>query len=322
MPPTSGPVQIAYPALEPHERLFLEVNGYVVLHNVLGQGEVDELRAAIYSLEESVRGSGHLPHEGLPSDPNACSVVASSTRGYFNIENIPHLHPAFLRYCLHPRLTGVMQEMVGSAIRLEQSDVHIRRQSSDDTPDETFGFHGGRSWEMSRSIPHISNGIYRCPFVKALTNLTDLHSPTDGGTMVIAGSHKIDPSIDTNDVIAAALADPEQRNVHQVVAPAGSTLCFHETLIHSSGNIRSGKDRLLIISGWSPSHYQPYHAGFEPDPALLGRLPAMQAELLSGSRRWNTQLGAGVLNGLLSEPRPAAATATVDAGGRSNKAKL
>jgi hypothetical protein len=41
------------------------------------------------------------------------------------------------------------------------------------------------------------------------------------------------------------------RPVAKVVAPAGSTLVFHESVMHASGAITSGRDRLLVISGWS-----------------------------------------------------------------------
>ena len=71
------------------------------------------------------------------------------------------------------------------------------------------------------------------------------------------------------------------------MAPAGSTVCFHESLLHASGQITSGKDRLLVISGWSPCHYQPYHPGFEPDAELLSTVDDDVAALLSGSQRWS-----------------------------------
>ena len=43
--------------------------------------------------------------------------------------------------------------------------------------------------------------------------------------MVIAGSHKIDAGVDPEQIIAAAAVDPSL--IHQVIAPAGSTLIFY-----------------------------------------------------------------------------------------------
>jgi hypothetical protein len=288
-------IDAKYPALQPAERLHLELHGYVLLQGVLSAPEVRRLREALYALEAAYRRTGRLPVAGTPSDPNGCTVVASDTEEYFNLENIPHLGQCFLDYVLHPKLRGVMQEMVGSRIRLEQSDAHIRRLGTPphdgDGGLNPWGFHGGTRAELGRCSSHVSQGLYRFPFCKTLTNLTDLSCSADGGTMVIPGSHKLDPTVDPQAVIDAALADPE-RLVHQVVAPAGSTLCFHESLLHCSGRITSGRDRVLVISGWSPSHYQAYHRGFEPDAELIAKLgpESAEAELLSGSRRWGVSL--------------------------------
>lgn len=79
-----------------------------------------------------------------------------------------------------------------------------------------------------------------------------MHFHQDGGTLCVAGSHKIDPTVDPQDIIKAAYEDPTL--LHHVVAPAGSTMIFFESTIHASGIIRSGKDRPLIISGFSPAN--------------------------------------------------------------------
>jgi hypothetical protein len=67
----------------------------------------------------------------------------------------------------------------------------------------------------------VSRDLIHCNFVKTLTNLTEL-GPEDGGTVVIAGSHRM--PLPPADLIALAEADPSL--VHQIVAPAGSTLLF------------------------------------------------------------------------------------------------
>ena len=65
----------------------------------------------------------------------------------------------------------------------------------------------GAFMEMSRPHHHF------------MTNLTDL-GPEDGGTVVIAGSHKVD--VPPSTLIELAYQDPSL--IHQVIAPAGSTL--------------------------------------------------------------------------------------------------
>lgn len=72
--------------------------------------------------------------------------------------------------------------------------------------------------------------------------------PDDGGTCIIAGCHKATCAEES--IIQAAREDSSL--IHQVVAPAGSTLIFCETLLHASGDIRSDKERTIIISGYNP----------------------------------------------------------------------
>lgn len=287
-------------ALTPAERLHLEIYGYCVLPNVLTRSEIDALRAATYEIEAAFRaGDDALAEWRTRADPHGVTNLASTSADYFNIENIPHLHQAFQDYVFHPKLLAIMQEIVGGRVRLEQSDAHIRRDvlppaerqakraAGTEPPARTNpGFHGGLRANLGRATPHLQHGLYHYSFVKTLTNLSDLSTPDDGGTLVIAGSHKIDPGVDPAHIIEAARADPTL--VHQVMAPAGSTLVFYESLIHASGEIRSGRDRPLVISGWSPCNFAPW-THFDPCPDFVKRCSEEQRELLTGSRRWAFQ---------------------------------
>ena len=122
--------------------------------------------------------------------------------------------------------------------------------------------------------------LYHCPFIKTLTNLTDL-GPDDGGTAVVAGSHKL-AGIDRRDLIETAEEDPD-RLIHQVVSPAGSTLLFFESLLHSGGRCKSGKTRVFILGGYWPSMFQP-HQDYEPNEEFLKTVPLEYHPVLTGSR--------------------------------------
>ena len=92
------------------------------------------------------------------------------------------------------------QEIIGGSVRLQQSDAHIRRPLAEKPT--SYGFHR----TMGPTYHHIENGLYHFTFIKALTNLTDL-GPDDGGTTVIAGTHKIPDEVPRDAIIDAALAD-------------------------------------------------------------------------------------------------------------------
>jgi len=131
-----------------------------------------------------------------------------------------------------------------------------------------------------------------------LTNLTDL-GPDDGGTRVIAGSHNL--GCVEEDIVAAAREDLSL--VHQVIAPAGSTLVFCETLLHSAGAVRSDRERVVIISGYQPANVRAH--GVKAGGEFLDTVPAALRTLIGGTSRspWPRRriLGTAVRAGRLQE---------------------
>ena len=281
-------------ALTPAQRLHLEAFGYVVIEGALAADETAALLDRTLELEADFHADGPVRAAGqagipwgAPNGPtddwDPCRRThwySGRTREYFRVDNLPHLDDAFLAYATHPRLVAMAEEAVGGEVRLEQSDAHIVRRSPDPSaPPSGFGFHRGGSCRMS----YVLDGLYHYPFVKTLTNLTDL-GPDDGGTTVIAGSHKFDDEA-VADAIALAKADPTHPLVHAVVAPAGSTLLFFESLIHSGGLMRSDRDRVFVVAGYTPTHYQAWE-GYEPAPELRDRVGADVWRFLSGEAGW------------------------------------
>jgi hypothetical protein len=259
-----------FPALTPGQRLHLEVHGYVVVESVFSADECEEMKRDLYAIEEAFKATGDLPN-GM--DPNQFSWFTATEEDFFRVDNIPHLCESFYKYVTHPRLLAMMEEITGVEVRLEQSDAHIRRPTHGGKPTKgrhRYGLHGGQRGYMGRAFEHTDKGLFHYSFVKTLTNLTDL-GPDDGGTVVIAGSHKIDSTVDPSEIIEAAMENPSL--IHHVVAPAGSVLVFYEATMHASGIIDSDKDRLLMISGYTPANMGTW-MGYQPDPIFLRHCPA------------------------------------------------
>ncbi len=259
-----------FPALTPAQRLHLEVYGYVIIKKTLSEERVTNLLDKIYEIEGIYRETGKYPY-GIVANAHS-----RTEPDYFRIDNLPHVHPYFLDYLTDPYLVGMAQEIVGTHVRLLQSDAHIIRYSKEKMERQRYGFHAGWHPEFG----HTTNGLYHCPFIKTLTNLTDL-GPEDGGTTVIPGSHKL-AGIDRRDIIEVAVSDPD-RLIHQVVAPAGSTLLFFESLLHSGGICTSGKERVFILGGYWPSMFQA-HQGYEPNEEFLKTVSEEYLPVLTGSR--------------------------------------
>ncbi|MER6530522.1 phytanoyl-CoA dioxygenase family protein [Streptomyces sp. NPDC001508] len=253
------------PALTPAERLHLELYGYVVIEGMLTPAEVDQLRGDIYAIERKFRSGDDL-RTLRPAfvDPE---LLRTDTADNFRIHNLPHVAPSFFDYLTHPRIVGMTEELMGGRARLVRSDAHIRRPAAnpDDEKYSSDNFH-----RLSRGQSGTTaNGLYHFPFVKALTNLTDW-TPEDGSPSVIPGSHKLPADLDEHAVIGAALGDPSL--IHRVHAPAGSTLIYVESLLHSIGAIRSGRDQVMLLGGYAPHMFAAW-AGMEPAAELVRRLP-------------------------------------------------
>jgi hypothetical protein len=194
--------------------------------------------------------------------------------------SILEAEPAITAYATHPRIVGMAEELIGGEARLVEFNAHINSRNPDDIFDKepAFGFHRGLDVPYAS---HLKNNLYHSMFVKALTNLTDL-GPDDGGTVVVAGSHRAD--LEDSDVIKCAYAD--RSLIHQVIAPAGSTLLFNETLIHATGQIRSDNERTIIIGGFG-AVMLPWWDGGTLSDEFKTKIPQHLQTLILGKAHWD-----------------------------------
>jgi ectoine hydroxylase-related dioxygenase (phytanoyl-CoA dioxygenase family) len=264
-----------FPALTPAQRYHLDVYGYVVIPNTLNADEIEGLREALQQLKRELVAT---------SDPLRALVRNGRASVYkphhIHLTHVVEIAPALLDHVTHPRLVGMAQELVGGPVRLEESEAIINSRPPDYDPaaPRRYGFHTGTRPDYGT---YTENGLYHCNFVKTLTNLTEL-GPDDGGTVVIAGSHKV--KAPQEQIIACAYADPSL--IHQVIAPAGSTLLFGEALIHATGQLRSDRERVIVIAGYTPTMFQAWN-GQEPSAAFIESIPEVFRPLISGSDKWN-----------------------------------
>jgi ectoine hydroxylase-related dioxygenase (phytanoyl-CoA dioxygenase family) len=258
------------PGFTAAQRLHLETFGYVVIERAIAPEAVRAIRERLYDCERRARRGEALP---------AGMRQTESKPDHFAVVNLPAADPAFLDYVADERLVAMAREAIGHDVRLVQSDGHIRRSGA-------FNFRHYFHRDNRLELGHYANGMYHYPFIKTLTALDDV-GPDDGGTCVIPGSHKCSPELDQDDMIAAAEADP--RLIHQVVAPAGSTLLFYESLLHTPGINRSGRVRPMIIAGYMPADAT---AGDEFPADFLTALDEPRRRLLLGSSDGAPRYGA------------------------------
>ncbi|HEY3234167.1 MAG TPA: phytanoyl-CoA dioxygenase family protein [Polyangiaceae bacterium] len=267
-----------FPALTPAERYHFDVFGYVVIENVLSPAEVAQLREVVYRLRDECLAQDCLKRHG--PKVNYAWIEKYHEKHDFLL-NIVGADPIISAYMTHPRLVGMAEEIIGAQARIVEGNAHInsRRPGELPTPPAAWGLHRGIDIPFGT---HVRQGLQHCSFVKTLTTLVDL-GPDDGGTVCIPGSHKID--LPADEIIAAAAKDP--RLVHQMVAPAGSTMLFSETLIHGTGIVRSSNERCIIICGYATRMFLEWDDGDGNYGADFHRaVPEPMRILFNGYRHW------------------------------------
>jgi len=262
-----------FPALTTSQRYHLDVYGYVVVENALGAEEVEALRQALYQLRDELTELDDASDAG-PRVRGAFCLSHSPSHDF--IANIIEADPTITAYATHPRLVSMAEELMGGEARIVEMNAHINRRDPNHQ-EGRYDFHRGTDIPFGT---HTHEGLFHCNFVKTLTNLTDL-GPDDGGTAVIAGSHKIDVPPAT--LIELAYEDPSL--IHQVIAPAGSTLLFSETLIHATGRIDSDNERAIIITGYGASMFPYWDWGTFSDE-FRNEIPEQLKTLLEGEAHW------------------------------------
>lgn len=259
--------------LTPAQRFNLDAFGYVVLEGVLTSGDVEQMKTALYRMKTDPE----LPRKRVFSD--RCGDH------YARFGNLVAYDPALLRYAVHPKLIPLVEELVGGAVRLEESEAIISRRDP--------GLHPSM-WEGRRTLPlgfhrgaaptwgtYFEQGNFHCIFMKTLAYLTEV-GPDDGGTAVIPGSHKM--TWPEEAMIEAAMAD--ERLIHQITAKPGDVLLFPESLIHSTTAIRTDSERIILISGYTPTMMREW-TGNEISPEFIRSLPEEIRPIISGEANWN-----------------------------------
>lgn len=261
-----------FPALTAAQRWHLEVNGYVVIENVLDGEQVACILEALQKLKAQFMAASDPWNTKICN----CHMFGQGLLGeHSHFNHLLEADSIFLDYAANPRIVGMAEEVVGGTVRVTETQAAINRRK----PGERYDGPGRYNWHRHRPqmITYIDRGLFHCTFVKGITNLTELGSD-DGGTVVIAGSHKV--GCPEEGIVRAAREDPSL--IHRVVAPAGSTLFFCESLLHATGDVRSDKERAIIVTGYMPWNHRS-GTGIEISEGFAEKVPESLHKLIFGS---------------------------------------
>ena len=276
-----------FPALTPAQRWHIEVNGYVVIENLFSPERTGLMLESLQSLKSQFMAQ----EDPWNTTIGNCGIFGKQLLGqHVHFHHLLEVNSEFFKYATDSRIVGMAEEVVGKVVRVVETEAAINRRDPGDKYDGALR----HNWHRARpeAITYYDKGLLHCEFVKAITNLTDL-GPDDGGTCVIAGSHK--SSCPEEDIVKAAREDPSL--IHRFIAPAGSTLIFCETLLHATGDLRSDRERAIIITGYKPRSSRP-NIGIPFGPDFEDRVPESHKVLIFGTdttrvRRRNLGMAVG-----------------------------
>jgi hypothetical protein len=246
------------------QRFHFDVNGYVLLKNVLAQEECRRLVA----IAERMKADSKFPRQDLDRQ-----TILYGSAWYDRF---------VLDLAMDPRLREPAEEIVGSEARLEESEFIIfhplrARLAASATPGADRWHRGLKPGPGS----YEAGGHYHCLFTKTVTYLSDNRPET--GTWVIPGSHRMSHEVrEVMDVV-------DQSLMRQVVAQQGDVLLFGETLIHSSPEPMFERDRLLLVIAYCAPYMSPWGVESDPPDAFAADLSDEQRRFVYGEARYQAR---------------------------------
>jgi hypothetical protein len=266
-------------AVTAREEYMFDLNGYLILKNVLTKSHVAEMNAILDGITTLDPPLGQGEWYGC--------VHAHSYGGAegINLQQIYEAGEPFERLIDYPGWFAKVKHFVGGErsfdwahgpLFIDESFANLRG------PGEAIGLHSGGYLGVKRNQYRYHNGRFQCGQVNILMALTDI-GPGDGATMVIPASHKsnfVHPDTEQHSMKAG-----EVRSVDDVEAAievhleAGDALLFVDAISHGSAKRINPGERRIVVYRYGPSwgtFRHPYQASDE----LLTRLTPRQQKVV------------------------------------------
>ena len=226
--------------MDEYEKYLFDLNGYLVLEDVLTPGEVAACNEAIDQNSDSIR---RRPDQR--SRAGGSKALQGKIRGDL-IGMLAWPKPwcvPFRDLLSHPRVMDCMLELLGDSFRLDHLYGIVMDKGT-----EGFTLHGGGT--KRNSFVHFYgfvNGRMRSGLTVVSWALTDC-GPGDGGFMCIPGSHKSNYPLPRD----IARLEKDAGVVKQVPVKAGSVIIFTEALAHGTMPWKADHERRSVLYKYTP----------------------------------------------------------------------
>ena len=213
--------------MTPEEKFIFDLDGYLVVKNVLSHAEVDALNA--------------LADEAWPGEYDENNMRRT--------DRVSRWGPASQALLDHPNALPYMVELLGPKVRIDH-DYCIFMQKGG----KAGRLHGGQTMQGGVPGDHwykYHDGMIRNGLTVFTYCLTHADSG-DGGFGCIPGSHKSNFTVD----IPAAVRCHERpaHYVRQVAVKAGDLIIFTEALVHGTMEWTAAHERRTLLYKRSPGY--------------------------------------------------------------------
>ena len=230
------------------ERYLFDLNGYIIIRNVLTSEEIYEVNAIIDKHQE---GMIERKETELRNAIEGTKFYGSGP-GRKDLGGVLEWGPdskIFKSILAHPRLVPLFHGILGKGYRMD----HLPFIIAQDKGAEGFQLHGGtvdcNSGEYNPELAYTChNGNIRSALLGCNVMLTD-HDPGFGGFCVVPGSHK------SNFKMPPGMVDGEQHSefIQQPATKAGDVVLFSEGTVHGAMAWTQEKQRRVCLYRFSPA---------------------------------------------------------------------
>lgn len=227
-------------SLTPEEIFMFDLDGYLVVKNVLSQNEVDELN--------------RLSDEAFPGEYDEKNFRRTSW--------VSKWGPKFQALIDHPKLIPYLNGLLGPQFRIDHDYCIFMRKGG-----QAGRLHGGPRMQLSRGGPgdhwyDYHDGIIRNGLTVFTYCLTPA-GPGDGGFCCIPGTHKTNCLKNLPDDVK--MFERDAHYVRQPEAEAGDVIIFTEALVHGTMTWAADHERRALLFKYSPGHSSWSGDYYDPD---------------------------------------------------------
>ncbi|MCH2693494.1 MAG: phytanoyl-CoA dioxygenase family protein [Acidobacteriia bacterium] len=264
------------------ERYLFDLNGYLVLKNVLSQKILGLMNTAIDHLESL--SEQELKFQNISrdyADDNVYAKVGKKTKqGHKDYCcNILTYGEPFENLIDWPVIMPYLQEMISAPLRIDAASFMSRNTGGG------FVFHHGYAELLPYSEYIFDQGTFRCASIKISYALSDV-GVEDGCFAVIPGSHKSN----FQNPLVGQIPDPNHPLVQPISTQKGDAILFSEDLSHGALENRGGKVRRTLFYSYAPAFQTSWGETTQVGPGFETRATPQRIELVNGPPPFEDQL--------------------------------